>query len=113
MKSKNKIYLLLFGLGLSAGILFAIGKAKASVPAPNTPVPLPSMYYDEHWWADGAVVSSAAGFVGFDHVRPAEHDPTGIAATIEDAGDPADKIIRVFPKMVVTRWQVHGHIHME
>lgn len=108
MKSKNKIYLLLFGLGLSAGILFAIGKVKASTPEGEVATAPINMYYDEHWRAVKSVVSSDSGFVEFD---PSTGNDTATAAKI-DNNTGFGYIVRVFPKMVITKWKVNGHIHM-
>ena len=116
MKRKSKVYLLLFGLGLSTGILFAVGKVKASSPEGEVSTAPINMYYDEYWQATNSVVSSASGFVEFN---PSAHANTGTAAKLEKQNeDPVTGIftgwiVRVFPKMVVTRWRVNGHIHME
>lgn len=112
MSRKNKIYLLLFVLGLSVGVLFAISKVKASTPEGEVSANPITMYYDEHWQATNSVVSSTTGYVAFN---PSGHAPTGTAnpAASLDNSTGNGWIVRVFPKMVVTRWRVRGHIHFE
>jgi len=108
MTRKNKIYFL-FVLGLSLGILFAINKVKASSPESDASSYPISMYYDEYWQATNSIVSSANGFV---ELNPSSRGPTGTAASLDNATT-YGWVVRVFPKMVVTRWRVRGHIHFE
>lgn len=107
--SKNKIYLLLFILGLSVGIFFGLNRVRASPPEGETsggdqPA---SVYFDEHWRATQAIVSTESGFVNFSDFNSL----TSPAGRIENT--PGGWLVRVFPKMVVTKWRVHGHIHFE
>ena len=108
MGRKSKFYLL-FVLGLGAGILFAISKVKASSPEGEAATGPITMYYDEHWQATNSIVSSAAGYVAFN---PSGHADTGTAASLDNATGNG-WIVRIFPKMVVTKWRVRGHIHFE
>lgn len=106
----RKIYLLLFILGLGIGIFFGLSKVKASTPVGETsggeqPA---SVYYDEHWQATQAAVSTESGYQNFD---PSIHGNTSTAGKIENTS--GGWIVRLFPKMVVTKWKVHGHIHFE
>jgi len=92
---KNKIYLLLFILGLGLGIFFGLNKVKASSPEPpevsggEQPA---SVYYDEYWQATSAIINTDTGYQEFTGFK----GPTTATAR---------------PKMVVTTWNVHGHIH--
>ncbi len=110
MMSKNKIYFLLFVLGLGLGIFFGLRSVRASSPEGETsggeqPA---SVYYDEFWQATQAVVSTGSGYANFE---PSTHNNTPKAGEIVDTPD--GKAVNLFPKMVVTRWNVHGHIHFE
>jgi hypothetical protein len=110
---KNKIYLLLFILGLGIGIFSGLSKARASSPEGQTsggeqPA---SVYFDEFWQATGAIVSTVSGYQGFDPSRRAN---TPVAGRLEKLNNPSRGwVARLFPKMVVTKWKVHGHIHFE
>jgi hypothetical protein len=107
-KKRRELYFLLFILGVCAGIFFGINKVRASSPEGETsggeqPA---STYYDEFWQATEAVVSTAGGFAQFN---PSTHNNTGTAARFRNT--PGGWVADIFPKMVVTRWRVHGHIH--
>ncbi len=107
---KNKIYFLFLVLGLCTGVFFALNKAKASSPQGETsggeqPA---SVYYDEHWKATEALVSSTTGYTTMD---PSTHNNTNTAGQFEDTA--GGWRVELFPKMVVTKWKVHGHIHFE
>lgn len=107
---KNRIYTLLFVLGLIGGLFFGLNKLRASNPegeisGGEQPA---SVYYDEFWQAVQALVSTETGYQNFN---PTSHNNTSTAAKIEDTS--GGWLVRVSPKMVVTKWKVHGHIHFE
>ncbi len=102
---KKLIYVLLFVFGVSGGVFFNLSRVRATTPVGETSggETVPSVVYDEHWKADSAIISDSVGassniqwvaFNGFVNFPPT---PT-----------PASRK----PKMVVTRWIVHGHVHM-
>ena len=108
---KKKMYSIVLMIGIGAGIVFGLHKARASSPQEETsggeqPA---SVYYDEFWQASEAVVSSNTGY---RQMNPADHDESGVAAAW-DTGDDGLSRVRILPKMVVTQWTVHGHIHFE
>ena len=93
---KNKIYLLMFILGLGLGIFFGLNKVKASSPVnePSGGETTASVYYDEYWQATRAIINTDTGYQEF----------TGFNGSTTATAR---------PKMVVTKWKVHGHIHFE
>lgn len=120
--SKKKIYFLFFVLGIGIGIFFTLNKAKASNPQgePSGGEVTASVYYDESWKATETVVSTENGYQYFypygnppEYPLPAQPltQQTPIAGKLENTA--AGWIVRLFPKMVVTKWKVHGHIHYE
>jgi hypothetical protein len=110
--AKKKLYSIVLMIGLGAGIVFGLHKARASTPeGENSGGEQPaSVYYDEFWQASKAVVTLNNGY---KEMNPANHSPSGVAAGWNT--DPATGVsqVRVLPKMVVTQWTVHGHIHFE
>jgi len=105
----RKIYFLFLILGLGMGILWGLGRAKASSPEGESsggeqPA---SVWYDEFWQATQAVVSTENGYRNFN---PSTHNNTDTAAKFEDASKDQRRA-GLLPKMVVTKWKVHGHIH--
>lgn len=107
-KKRRNIYFLLFILGVSIGVFFGLNKVRASSPEGETSAgeQPASTYYDEFWQATEAVVSGASGFVNF---IPSTHNNTETAARFRNTA--GGWVANIFPKMVVTRWRVHGHIH--
>lgn len=117
---RNKIYLLLLSLGLAIGVIFALSKAKASSPTSSTGAPAATVVYDEYWKATEALVSTTTGFRYFypygsptSYPLPAApiNQRTNTAGIIGTDGATGGSIITLFPKMAVTKWKVHGHIH--
>ncbi|MDD2703227.1 MAG: hypothetical protein PHC33_04405 [Candidatus Omnitrophica bacterium] len=107
---KKMAYSILFLIGIGAGVIFGLHKARASSPEGETsggeqPA---SVYYDEFWQATGAAVSSNGGYVNVD---PSGHAETAVAAAWTTADNVSQ--VNLLPKMVVTQWTVHGHIHFE
>lgn len=108
MSIKKRTYVLLFILGLTAGIFFGLQKAKASSPEGEaSTLGGLTYYYDEFWQATQALVSRAGGF-GYQNISNTVGDSTsGSAAVLNKTNNTVER----FPKMVVTKWKVHGHIH--
>ncbi|MFA5363121.1 MAG: hypothetical protein WC335_07795 [Candidatus Omnitrophota bacterium] len=107
---KKKAYIILLMIGIGAGILFGLHKARASSPENETsggeqPA---SVYYDEFWQATEAVVSSNNGYTS---MNPSGHAETVVAAAWTTTNNVSQ--VSLLPKMVVTQWTVHGHIHFE
>ena len=107
----KKMYIAVLMIGLGLGIVFGLHKARAFSPEGEVsggeqPA---SVSYDEFWQANEAVVSSDTGYVS---MNPANRAETGIAAGF-NAGADGSVQVRTLPKMVVTQWTVHGHIHFE
>jgi len=108
---KNKIYLLLFILGLGWGIFFGLNKVKACSPEVTDvseegavqPESTPSVYYDEYWQATRALV----------YLDPNPNNPDNAPgfADFTDFNEPTPTTTTTKHKMVVTKWRVHGHIH--
>ena len=104
--AKNKLLFLLLLVGLFTGVSFGLIKAKASNPndddvrAGEQPA---SVYYDEKWTAIGT--TSGNGAWGTFIPKVASSPVTVTMAPID--------YVKNFPKMVVTKWKVHGHIHFE
>lgn len=106
----RKVYFLLFILGLGAGVFFALNNARASNPQGEVsggeqPA---SVYYDESWKASDALVSKDGGYQAVDI---SSRQDTPKAGQLEKVGDAWS--VKVFPKMIVTKWKVHGHIHFQ
>ncbi|MDD5668410.1 MAG: hypothetical protein PHE58_00040 [Candidatus Omnitrophica bacterium] len=105
------IYVGVLSIGLLAGVSFGLNKAKASSPEGETSAgeANASVNYDEYWQASQSVVSTTSGYQTFN---PLNHGNTPTSATIAsvEAGKWA---VTLQPKMVVTKWKVHGHIHFE
>lgn len=104
---RKKLSILVFVLGIIAGLLFGAIKLKASSPEGEVSPGQASVFYDEHWQAIEAIVSNAdtnkyAMFNNFYHDTPT-------AAKMKKETEGWE--IKTFPKMVVTKWRVHGHIH--
>ncbi|MFA5090244.1 MAG: hypothetical protein WC510_04330 [Candidatus Omnitrophota bacterium] len=133
MRRINKTYLVfLFFLGLGLGVFFVLQRANASNPGSEASggETTASVYYDETWKATETIVSSDAGLKvfypysddnpgGTPSVYPAyplpaipNHHNTDIAAAIITGGI-SHAYVSIFPKMVVTKWRVHGHIHFK
>ncbi len=108
---KKKVYVVLLLMGIGAGIMFGLSKARASSPERETSGGEPAKTcYDEFWQASEAIVSSDTGYT---RVNPANHGDTGTAAGWDTDPATGASRVRVLPKMVVTQWTVHGHIHFE
>lgn len=109
MRAK-KFYLFLFIAGLGTGIFLALNSARASNPqgevsSGEQPA---SVYYDEYWKATEALVSRDGGLQTVDI---SNRQDTPRAAELEKVGDAWS--VKVFPKMLVTKWKAHGHIHFQ
>lgn len=106
----KKTYIILFLIALVAGLVFGLNRARASSPEGETSGGEPAkVWYDEFWQASEAVVSSN---IGYTRVNPANRGDTGVAASWETDAD-GNSRVTVLPKIVVTQWTVHGHIHFE
>ena len=94
---RKLIYILLFVFGVSGGVFFSLSKVRATPPVgPSGGETTPSVYYDEHWKAENAMVTTNS-------------DSTlawSVFNNFNNDTSPSKK-----PKMVVTKWVVHGHIH--
>jgi len=94
---RKLIYILLFVCGVTGGVFFSLNRARASSPVGETSKGMsPTVIYDEIWSAASAIATRSVGateqwsvFTDFPNPTPASRKP----------------------KMVVTRWVVHGHIH--
>lgn len=116
----TKLYIALFIIGLAAGLFFRLNKAKASTAQGETskgeqPA---STVYEESWKATEALVSAAGGYRYFypygstpDYPLPSRppHVQTPEAGKMENTD--GGWLVQIYPKMVVTKWSVHGHIH--
>lgn len=123
MRIKKRTYVLLFILGLVAGVFFGLQKAKASSPEGEASTTGGiTYYYDESWKATQAIVSRKAGAnyryeyfypYGEPPAYPLPNEPTDKQTdpAAELGTDDGGGIVKLFPKMVVTKWKVHGHIH--
>jgi hypothetical protein len=111
---RKKLYILLLMVGAGTGIFFGLHRARASTPEnENSGGEQPaSVYYDEFWQASDAVVSSNTRYVRMSATDLANHTDTGTAAGWDTDGTGVSRV-RMLPKMVVTQWTVHGHIHFE
>lgn len=95
---RKLIYILLFVYGVTGGVFFNLSRVRASSPVGETsggesPA---SVYYDEHWKAENAMVTrNSDGTLAWSVFNNFNNDTS-----------PSKK-----PKMVVTKWVVHGHIH--
>ena len=81
------------------------------VPITTHPI---SMVFDEDWTAVQAYVS---GPNGYDLINPslASSSPTQKAASVTEetvAGEQV-AVIETYPEMIVTRWEIKGHIHYQ
>ena len=110
VKGRVRFFFLLFMVGLVAGLLIGLNKVMATSPVDEVSggEAVASVWYDEHWRAIRAVVSSEDGY---DYFNPSTHNDTEVAGRMEQIDDVW--ITSLYPKMVVTKWRVHGHIHFE
>lgn len=109
---KKLLFSLLFLTSVSMGVFIGIQQLRASTPTVSGGESPASVYYDETWKATNAVVSSynkATDRSRFTEVNPATKNATGVAAHVKNPSPG----VQVYPKMVVTRWTVHGHIHFQ
>ncbi len=116
-------------VGLIAGIAAGMHALQASSPegessGGESPA---SVSYDEKWKATEALVSSSSGYKLFypygkspvpPYVSyPLSGDPvnktTPVAASFSTSTETGTAKAEILPKMVVTKWKVHGHIHFE
>jgi hypothetical protein len=104
----RRYYILIFVLGLTMGVVFVFSQARANPSKGEISggEVTASVVYDETWQAISALVSSATGFVAYD---PTGSTRTGVAAKFSSSG--ASATVEIAPKMLVTKWRVHGHIH--
>ena len=118
---KNKIYILFLLLGLGWGVFVGLNKVRASSPVNESSAgeQTAGVAYDESWKATEALVSSSSGYryfypYGSSPAYPLPANPvnqqTATAGKLVYDNDFGWKIL-VYPKMVVTKWRVHGHIH--
>lgn len=116
--SKAKIGIAIFILGIAAGIIFGINKVGADTPVKTDTTVAPGAKYDEYWKASEALVSDYGGYKKFEfydsitYPLPADPDNknTETAGELEQDSK-GNWTVKLFPKMVVTKWKVHGHIH--
>ncbi len=105
-------------LGFYIGIFLPIENLGASIPEGEVsggeqPA---SVYYDEHWKATEAYVSTESGYksmdpsAGMDSVICGKISVFPIATSFGPADVPQTTLE---PDMVMTKWNVHGHIHFE
>ncbi len=97
---RKLIYILLFAYGVTGGVFFSLSRARANTPVGETsggesPA---SVYYDEHWKAANAIVTDNSGVGGALRWSVFNNFTNNTPNSAK-------------PKMVVTRWEVHGHIH--
>ncbi|MFH0913133.1 MAG: hypothetical protein V1884_02490 [Candidatus Omnitrophota bacterium] len=120
LKRINKIYCALFVIGLCAGLFFALNKARALTPeGESSQGESPSsVAYDESWKATQTLVSTSSGYqyfypYGSSPAYPLPALPTSqqtpTAGQLENTN--GGWVEGIFPKLVVTKWSVHGHIH--
>jgi hypothetical protein len=119
---RKKTWLLLFILGLGIGIFFGLSKVKASTPVYEASggETAASVTYDEVWKATQALVSTISGYsyfypYGTSPTYPLPVSPTysqtPVAGMFENTA--GGWVAKIFPKMAVTKWKVHGHVHFE
>jgi hypothetical protein len=110
--------ILLFISGTLLGVFYFSSESRASSPEGEVsggeqPA---SVYYDEHWQAIGAYVSTEAGYT---FLNPSIDKESPVVGKITYIPVPTSTgVINVphctlQPDMVVTKWKVHGHIHFE
>ena len=112
MLKKRKLFVAVFALGAISGVIFGLGKLKASSPAGEASQGVASMYFDEIWRAEESIVSTTTGFNTVDMLNAGG----GFVASIGETSavyDTATGAITASPKMLVTKWKVHGHIHQQ
>ncbi|MFA5161567.1 MAG: hypothetical protein WC421_04920 [Elusimicrobiales bacterium] len=104
-KTNRMFYVLLAALGLMAGLFVASRRAQASDPTEKSGgESKASVVWDDKWTAIGAYVSADGKYVEFLKDTGLSGD-TAVAAKIESGH------VSLCPKMIVTRWRVHGHMH--
>lgn len=129
MRKRKVYYFLLFILGLSIGVFFGLNKVMASTPGSLSTEPA-SVFYDEIWKATETVVSTPAGYKYFYPYGNPPAYPTALlpgtpptnTQTSVAAGNAPNGVLTtgvapftqpIFPKMIVTKWKILGHIHFE
>ncbi|MFA5161566.1 MAG: hypothetical protein WC421_04915 [Elusimicrobiales bacterium] len=100
-KNGRILCLLMLAAGLAAGLL--AGAARAEDPALMSDGDIRAIW-DEHWTALEAYASSVA-----DGVQKLDMS-SGTPAT-KEAAKITGSSVSVHPRMIVTRWKIHGHIH--
>jgi len=119
-KRIKKIYFAVFVVGSCVGLFFGLHKAKAITPeGEGSGGEQPSsVVYDEKWKATETLVSTASGYqyfypYGSSPAYPLPAQPvnrqTVEAGKLESTS--GGWLVRIYPKLVVTKWSVHGHIH--
>lgn len=103
---KKRLYVAIFLVGITMGVFWGMTKVKASSPVNESSggEDTASVYYDESWKAERALVSSPTA--GYYDADISNNGDTSTSAQMQGGSN-------VFPKMVVTRWKVHGHIHFQ
>jgi len=98
MMKRKLIYILLFVCGVTGGVFFSLNRAGATSPVGETSKGMsPTVIYDEIWSADSAIATRSVGAI----------EQWTVFTNFPSNPTPPSKK----PKMVVTRWVVHGHIH--
>jgi hypothetical protein len=108
----------LFCIGVISGVFNGTHSIMASTPEGEVsggeqPA---SVYYDEHWRAIQAYVATETGYNMINPASKLDTPLTGIIATqaISINGENVDvAYVSLQPDMVITKWEVHGHIHFE
>ncbi|MFA6583705.1 MAG: hypothetical protein WCS77_05350 [Elusimicrobiaceae bacterium] len=108
MKKTVIVLLILFGVGVAGGLFIGSVPVIASpltneVSGGEQPA---SVWYDEQWKAIGAIATTNGGYA---HVNL----PGKISNAAKMSKHGTRWAVSAQPKMVVTKWQVHGHIHFE
>lgn len=117
MNKKSRWVLAIFVFGLIAGVIFGIGKVRATSPINEASQGNVGMYYNEIWDATEALVStdSGTGFTTVPITNSAGSTVNQVSAKFSKvtSGSGSSYEVTVAPKMIVTKWKVHGHIHQQ
>ncbi|MFH1245955.1 MAG: hypothetical protein V1662_05650 [Candidatus Omnitrophota bacterium] len=101
-----------FFFGLLSGILWNVCCLEASSPKGEASKgeDRPSTFWDEHWQAARAYVSSSSGYQEVT-IDINSNNPLSVVSGKMSKNSTEPARVVVYPDMVVNRWKVHGHIH--